>query len=182
MKPVLVSLLALISTWLRSRRSMRREIVALRHQLGVYQRANRKPGIPARAGLSLATVPDALPLLQDRPAAGGVGFRCSKRTNTVGKCVNALQKLPRFWWRSHAKRFRRPSPAVNYMRQRSLSVQVAASRSHGTIGRRATTAPLSIHDNARSTLATPSGGCSTAICSANRFASRTRPCSVCSPR
>ena len=39
MKPVLVSLLALISTWLRSRRSMQREIVALRHRFGVYQRA-----------------------------------------------------------------------------------------------------------------------------------------------
>ncbi len=45
MKPVLVSLLALISTWLRSRRSMQREIVALRHQLGVYQKARCRPRI-----------------------------------------------------------------------------------------------------------------------------------------
>ncbi len=45
MNPVLASLLALISTWLRSRRSMQREIVALRHQLGVYQRARCRPRI-----------------------------------------------------------------------------------------------------------------------------------------
>ena len=45
MKPVLVSLLALISTWLLSRRSMQREIVVLRHRLGVYQRARFRPQI-----------------------------------------------------------------------------------------------------------------------------------------
>ncbi len=56
---------------------------------------NRKSVSPVGAGFSPATVPEALHLLRERPAAGGVGFRCAKRTNTVGKCVNALQKLPR---------------------------------------------------------------------------------------
>ena len=37
--------------------------------------------------------------LGDRPAAGGVGFRCSKRTNTVGKCVKVLQGHRRTWCR-----------------------------------------------------------------------------------
>jgi len=44
MKPVLVPLFALISTWLQSTRSMQREI-APRHQLGVYQRARCRPWI-----------------------------------------------------------------------------------------------------------------------------------------
>ncbi|MCP4410626.1 MAG: transposase family protein [Gammaproteobacteria bacterium] len=43
MKIIVVSLLVYISTWLRTHRSMRIEIVALRHQLSVYQRSVRRP-------------------------------------------------------------------------------------------------------------------------------------------
>ena len=43
MKIIVVSLLVYISTWFRTHRSIQLEIVALRHQLGVYQRSVRRP-------------------------------------------------------------------------------------------------------------------------------------------
>ncbi len=43
MKPIVSALIAFVATQLRSRLSMQLEIVALRHQLGVYQRSARRP-------------------------------------------------------------------------------------------------------------------------------------------
>ncbi len=45
MKPIFCALLAFVSTLYRSRRSVHLEIVALRHQLTVYQRAAQRPRI-----------------------------------------------------------------------------------------------------------------------------------------
>ena len=48
MKPILSALLAFLSTFIRTRLSLQLEIVALRHQLTVYQRSAKrlrtKPG------------------------------------------------------------------------------------------------------------------------------------------
>ncbi len=43
MKIIVITLLAFVSTWLRTHRSMQMEIVALRHKLGVYQRSICRP-------------------------------------------------------------------------------------------------------------------------------------------
>ena len=43
MKPILSALLAFLSTNFRSRLSLQFEIVALRHQLTVYQRSDQRP-------------------------------------------------------------------------------------------------------------------------------------------
>jgi hypothetical protein len=43
MKPIVRALIAIITTWFRSRLSLQFEIVALRHQLTVYQRSARRP-------------------------------------------------------------------------------------------------------------------------------------------
>jgi hypothetical protein len=45
MKPIVCALLLLVSTVLRSRVSLQLEIVALRHQLAVYQRTTKRPQI-----------------------------------------------------------------------------------------------------------------------------------------
>jgi hypothetical protein len=45
MKPIVCSLLLLVSTVIRSRFSLQLEIVALRHQLAVYQRTTKRPPI-----------------------------------------------------------------------------------------------------------------------------------------
>jgi hypothetical protein len=45
MLPVVSALLAYLAAWLRSRHSMQREILALRHQLAVYQRSVPRPRI-----------------------------------------------------------------------------------------------------------------------------------------
>jgi transposase InsO family protein len=45
MKPIVCALLAFLSTLFRSRRSLQLEIVALRHQLAVYQRTAQRPRI-----------------------------------------------------------------------------------------------------------------------------------------
>ena len=45
MKPVVCALLLLVSTVIRSRVSLQLEIVALRHQLAVYQRTAKRPQI-----------------------------------------------------------------------------------------------------------------------------------------
>ena len=45
MKAIVCALLALVSTLFRSRFAMQLEIIALRHQLGVYQRAAQRPRI-----------------------------------------------------------------------------------------------------------------------------------------
>ena len=45
MKPIICALLAFVSTLFRSRHSLQLEIVALRHQLTVYQRAAQRPRI-----------------------------------------------------------------------------------------------------------------------------------------
>jgi len=45
MRPIVCALLAFVSTLFRSRRSLQMEIVALRHQLTVYQRAAQRPRI-----------------------------------------------------------------------------------------------------------------------------------------
>ena len=45
MKPIVCALLLLVSTVIRSRFSLQLEIVALRHQLAVYQRTNKRPQI-----------------------------------------------------------------------------------------------------------------------------------------
>ena len=42
MKTICYALLTCLSTWCRSRRSLQLEIVALRHQLSVYQRSNKR--------------------------------------------------------------------------------------------------------------------------------------------
>ena len=48
MKTLVIALFAYLSTLFRSRRSLQFEIVALRHQLNVYQRTVKRPriGIP----------------------------------------------------------------------------------------------------------------------------------------
>ena len=43
MKTLVIALFTLLSTLLRSRRSLQFEIVALRHQLNVYQRTVKRP-------------------------------------------------------------------------------------------------------------------------------------------
>jgi len=45
MKPIICALLLLVSTVIRSRFSLQLEIVALRHQLAVYQRTTKRPQI-----------------------------------------------------------------------------------------------------------------------------------------
>jgi len=45
MKPIVCALLLLVSTVIRSRVSLQLEIVALRHQLAVYQRTAKRPQI-----------------------------------------------------------------------------------------------------------------------------------------
>jgi len=45
MKPIVCALLLLVSTVVRSRLSLQLEIVALRHQLAVYQRTTKRPQI-----------------------------------------------------------------------------------------------------------------------------------------
>ena len=45
MLPVMSALLACLAAWFRSRRSMQLEIVALRHQVAVYQRSVPRPRI-----------------------------------------------------------------------------------------------------------------------------------------
>jgi hypothetical protein len=45
MFPIVSALLACLTAWLRSRRSMQLEILALRHQLAVYQRSVPRPRI-----------------------------------------------------------------------------------------------------------------------------------------
>ena len=45
MKPIVCALLLLVSTVIRSRVSLQLEIVALRHQLAVYQRTTKRPQI-----------------------------------------------------------------------------------------------------------------------------------------
>jgi plastocyanin len=45
MKPIVCALFAFVTTLFRSRLSMRFEIVALRHQLSVYQRTAQRPRI-----------------------------------------------------------------------------------------------------------------------------------------
>ena len=45
MKPIVCALLLLVSTVIRSRLSLQLEIVALRHQLTVYQRTTKRPQI-----------------------------------------------------------------------------------------------------------------------------------------
>ena len=45
MMPIVRALIAIITTWFRSRLSLQFEIVALRHQLTVYQRSARRPRI-----------------------------------------------------------------------------------------------------------------------------------------
>ena len=45
MKPIVCALLLLVSTVLRSRVSLQLEIVALRHQIAVYQRVTKRPQI-----------------------------------------------------------------------------------------------------------------------------------------
>ena len=45
MKPIVCALLAFVSTLFRSRLSLQLEIVALRHQLAVYQRVTKRPQI-----------------------------------------------------------------------------------------------------------------------------------------
>jgi putative transposase len=45
MKPIICALLLLVSTVIRSRFSLQLEIVALRHQLAVYQRTTKRPPI-----------------------------------------------------------------------------------------------------------------------------------------
>jgi putative transposase len=45
MRPVISALLAYLTTWLRSRHSMQLEILALRHQVAVYQRSVPRPHI-----------------------------------------------------------------------------------------------------------------------------------------
>jgi len=45
MKPIIRALLAFVSTLFRSRLALRLEIVALRHQLTVYQRTTKRPRI-----------------------------------------------------------------------------------------------------------------------------------------
>ena len=45
MKPIVCALLVFVSTLFRSRRSLQLEIVALRHQLAVYQRTTKRPQI-----------------------------------------------------------------------------------------------------------------------------------------
>jgi hypothetical protein len=45
MKPIVCSLLLLVSTVIRSRVSLQLEIVALGHQLAVYQRTTKRPQI-----------------------------------------------------------------------------------------------------------------------------------------
>jgi putative transposase len=45
MMPIVRALVAIITTWFRSRLSLQLEIVALRHQLTVYQRSARRPRI-----------------------------------------------------------------------------------------------------------------------------------------
>jgi hypothetical protein len=43
MQPIVCALLLLVSTVIRSRFSLQLEIVALRHQLAVYQRTTKRP-------------------------------------------------------------------------------------------------------------------------------------------
>ena len=45
MKPIVCALLLLVSTMIRSRVSLQLEIVALRHQIAVYQRTTKRPQI-----------------------------------------------------------------------------------------------------------------------------------------
>ena len=45
MKPVLLAILAFISGLFRSRLSLQAEVLALRHQLAVYERTCRRPRI-----------------------------------------------------------------------------------------------------------------------------------------
>ena len=45
MRPIVSALVAFVTTLLRRRLSLRLEIVALRHQLAVYERLNRRPRI-----------------------------------------------------------------------------------------------------------------------------------------
>ena len=45
MKPIICALLLRVSTVIRSRVSLQLEIVALRHQLAVYQRTTKRPQI-----------------------------------------------------------------------------------------------------------------------------------------
>ena len=45
MKPTVYALLQLMTTLIRSRLSLQLEIVALRHQLAVYQRTTKRPQI-----------------------------------------------------------------------------------------------------------------------------------------
>jgi len=45
MEPIVCALLLLVSTVIRSRVSLQLEIVALRHQLAVYQRTTKRPQI-----------------------------------------------------------------------------------------------------------------------------------------
>lgn len=43
MKPIIAALFVFVSTLLRSRVAMQVEIIALRHQLSVYQRTAKRP-------------------------------------------------------------------------------------------------------------------------------------------
>lgn len=45
MRPIVSALVAFVTTLLRPRLSLQLEIVALRHQLAVYERSNRRPRI-----------------------------------------------------------------------------------------------------------------------------------------
>jgi hypothetical protein len=52
MRPVVSALLAYLTTWLRSRHSLQLEILALRHQVAVYQRSVPRPRIQPTDRLS----------------------------------------------------------------------------------------------------------------------------------
>jgi hypothetical protein len=56
MKPIICALLLLVSAVIRSRVSLQLEIVALRHQLAVYQRTTKRPPISSGDRYSLVVV------------------------------------------------------------------------------------------------------------------------------
>ena len=105
MKPIVCALLLLVSAVVRSRRSLQLEIVALRHQLAVYQRTTKRPQISSgdRILWSWLQIIEAFPwdtapkyLLRDRDAIYGSQFQ--KRVQSMG--IEEVLTGPRSPWQN----------------------------------------------------------------------------------
>jgi hypothetical protein len=74
MKPIVCAFIAFLTTLLRSRLSLQIEIVALRHQLAVYERSARRPRIHPGDRISLVSNSALLVQVARRPDVRSAGY------------------------------------------------------------------------------------------------------------